>query len=91
MQYKESDFLGSEISVFKALRVIKEEKANDIVYEFYNLLGLVYNELGEYEKAIEFHTKALASLDEETTPIEFQSRATSMNNIGLVYQNLNQS
>lgn len=90
LQYNESDFLGSEISVFKTLRVIKGEKANEVLYESYNLLGLVYNELGEYDKAIEFHTKALANIEDETTPVEFQSRATSLNNMGLVYQNLNQ-
>jgi len=89
LQYNESDFSGSEISIFKALRVLKDEKANDIVYELYNLLGLVYNELGEYDKAIEFHTKAIASIDNETTPVEFQSKATSLNNMGYVYQNLN--
>ena len=89
LQYNESDFSGSEISVFKALRVLKGEKANDILYECYNLLGLIYNELGEYDKAIEFHNKALTSIDKETTPVEFQSRATSLNNLGLVYQNLN--
>ncbi|MBA4316898.1 MAG: hypothetical protein C0412_00710 [Flavobacterium sp.] len=37
LQFNESDFLGSEISVFKALRVIKEEKTNDLEYESYNL------------------------------------------------------
>jgi signal transduction histidine kinase len=89
LQYKESDFLGCEISVFKALRVLKGEKADDILYELNNLLGLVYNELGDYNKAIEFHTKALATINDETTPVEFQFRATSLNNMGLVYQNLN--
>ncbi|WP_310560688.1 ATP-binding protein [Flavobacterium sp.] len=91
LQYNESDFLGSEISVFKALLVLKGEKANDIVYECDNLLGLIYNELGEYDKAVEFHSQALTSIDKETTPIEFQSRATSLNNLGLVYQNLNKN
>ncbi|NDP27704.1 MAG: tetratricopeptide repeat protein [Flavobacterium sp.] len=89
LQQKESDNSGSEISALKALRVLKGEKASDIVYELYNLLGLVYSELGEYDKSIEFHNKALIILDKEPTPVEFQSRATSMNNLGLVYQNLN--
>jgi signal transduction histidine kinase len=90
LQYGESDFYGSEISALKALSVVKGEKANDIVYELYNLLGLIYNELGEYDKAIEFHKKALASIDEQTTPVEFQYKAGSLNNMGYVYQNLNQ-
>jgi signal transduction histidine kinase len=89
LQFNESDFLGSEISVFKALKVIKEEKTNDLEYESYNLLGSVYNELSEYDKAIDYHTRALATIDEKTTPIEFQSKAGSLNNIGYVYQNVN--
>ncbi|QBN20620.1 tetratricopeptide repeat-containing sensor histidine kinase [Flavobacterium nackdongense] len=89
LQFNESDLLGSEISVFKALKAIKGETANDIVYESNNLLGLIYNELGEFAKAIEYHNKALQGLDKAPTPIEFQSRATSLNNLGLVYQNLN--
>ena len=89
LQYNESDLLGSEISVFKTLRAIKGEKASDIIYESYNLLGIIYNELGEFNKAIEYHNKALKSLDINPTPLEFQSRATSLNNLGLVYQNLN--
>ena len=89
LQYNESDFTGSEISVFKALRVTKEVNVSDILYDAYNLLGLLYNELGEYNKAIEYHTRALG-LNNEILPVEIQSRATSLNNLGLVYQNLNQ-
>lgn len=90
LQYNESDLLGGEISALKALRVLKGEKVNEIVYELYNLLGLIYNELGEYDKALEFHNKALSTIDEETSPVEFQFKATSLNNLGLVYQNSNQ-
>lgn len=89
LQYNESDFLGSEISALKALSSLKLEKANDLVYELYNLLGLVYNEFGEYDKAIEFHLKAL-NLSEDTILIEMQAKATSMNNLGLVYLNRGQ-
>ena len=88
MQYKESDFLGCEISAFKALRVLKGVNAGETLYELYNLLGLVYNELGEYDKSIEFHNKALISFDKNPTPVEYQSKATSMNNMGLVYLNM---
>jgi len=89
LQYNESDLAGSEISVFKALSAVKEVKADDILYDSYNLLGLLYNELGEYNKAVEYHIKALG-LNDELLPLEIQSKATSMNNLGLVYQNLNQ-
>jgi signal transduction histidine kinase len=86
--YKAGDFLGSEKSVFNALRTIKGEKrANSILYDAYNLLGLIYNELGEYENAIAYNNKALSVIDDEIIPLEFQSRATSYNNIGFLYLN----
>ncbi|TRX23442.1 tetratricopeptide repeat protein [Flavobacterium franklandianum] len=89
LQYNESDFSGSEISVIKALNALKSVKSSDMYFESYNLLGLIYNELGDYGKAIDYHNKALKSIDEVTIPVEFQSKPTSMNNLGLVYQNLN--
>lgn len=88
LQYNESDFFNSEIGVFKALRTIKGKKANDLQYECYNLLGILYNEREEFHKALEFHNKALESIDGVSIPKEFQSRATSLNNIGYVYVNL---
>ncbi len=88
LQFNEGDFYGSEKAVFNALRVIKGNENKDIFYDAYNLLGVIYNELGEYDKAIEFHNKAIASIDDKIIPVEFQSKATSLNNIGFVYQNL---
>lgn len=89
LQFNESDLTGAEISVYKALSAIKREKNNDIFYDSYNLLGMIYNELGDYNKSIEYHNMALSSIDAATSPIEFQSKATSLNNLGLVYQNFN--
>jgi signal transduction histidine kinase len=90
IQYNESDLTGSEISVFGAMRALNGERESNILYDSYNLLGIVYNDLGEYNKAIEYHTKALNSIDEQTSPIELQHKTLSINNIGFVYQNSNQ-
>lgn len=90
LQYNESDLLGSQITVFKALSAIKGEKNNEILFELYNLLGLIYNELGDYSKSIEAHVKALSIVENEPSPVEYQFKSTSLNNMGLVYQNLNQ-
>ncbi|PJJ10448.1 signal transduction histidine kinase [Flavobacterium sp. 1] len=88
LRYTENDYFDSEITLFKALRIIKQIKANDLLYQTYNLLGILYNEREEYSKALEFHNKALVSLDDKTIPAEFQSKATSLNNMGYVYLNL---
>ncbi len=88
LQYSESDFLGSEVAVFNSLRVINGLDSKEIFYDSYNLLGAVYNEIGEYNKALEFHLKALSISKDKEIPSVYQSRATSLNNIGYVYQNL---
>lgn len=86
LQYNEGDFFESEISVFKALSSLKKQKnVNDLFYESYNILGILYNEREEYDKALEFQNKALLVLEDKSIPLEFQYKATSLNNIGYVY------
>jgi signal transduction histidine kinase len=88
LQFSENEHFNSEIAVFKALRNIKQIKANDLLYESYNLLGILYNEREEYNKSLEFHNKALETLNDKSIPEELQFKATSFNNIGYVYLNL---
>ncbi|TDO98381.1 tetratricopeptide repeat-containing sensor histidine kinase [Flavobacterium sp. 245] len=89
LQYNEGDFFESEIAVFKALSSLKKQKkVNELYYESYNLLGILYNERDEYEKALEFQNKALKILDDKSIPNELQYRAASLNNIGFIYMNM---
>ncbi|MEZ7498227.1 ATP-binding protein [Flavobacterium sp. Arc3] len=88
LQFKAGDFLGCEKSVFNVLRIIKsEKKVNSIYYDAYNLLGITYGEIEEFDNALAYHNKALSVIDDNVIPIEFQSRATSYNNIGFLYLN----
>jgi signal transduction histidine kinase len=88
LQWKAGDYYGAEKSLFNVLRTIKGEKqSNNIFYDAYNLLGIIYVEFGEYEKAIDYHNKALLISDDKTIPEVFQSTATSYNNIGFLYLN----
>ena len=88
LQYKIGDFLGAQNTVFNVLRKIKGEKqVNNILYDAYNLLGLIYNELGEHDNAMIYSNKALVISDDETIPEEFQSKASSFNNIGFLFLN----
>ncbi|MEN2401329.1 ATP-binding protein [Flavobacterium sp. MC2016-06] len=89
LQFKEGDLFQSEITIFKALRVLKHQKdVDNQIYECYNLLGILYNEREEYEKALDFHNKALEILKLKTIPDALLSEATSLNNIGFVYLNM---
>ncbi|KAF2335545.1 tetratricopeptide repeat-containing sensor histidine kinase [Flavobacterium daemonense] len=90
LQYNEGDFFESEIAVFKALSILKKQKkVSDLLYECYNLLGILYNDREEYDKSLEYHKKAIEVLKSKDIPSELQLEATSLNNIGFVYINLN--
>lgn len=89
LQYNEGDFFESEITVFKALSILKKEKdVNNYLYESYNLLGVLYNEREEYKKALEFQQSALEILKDKSIPAELQNKAASLNNIGFIYMNM---
>lgn len=85
LQYNEGDYFESEISIFKALRILRQRKnVNDQLYDCYNLLGILYSEREEFDKALEFHHNALSTLADKSIPADFQLKATSLNNIGFV-------
>ena len=87
LQFNQNDLYGSEKGVSKVLKIIKNSSFSDVLYGAYNLLGLIYNELEDYNNAMVYHNKALASIDEKLTASFSQPKATSYNNIGMVYQN----
>ena len=90
LQFGEGDLFESEITVFKGLKILKGlNNVNDLLYNSYNLLGILYNEREEYNKALEFHNKALNILNDNSIPLELQLKAMSLNNIGFVYVNMN--
>ena len=86
VQADQKDYLGGELSAIKALNVLRDSQDKDKVYEAYNILGYISNELKDYEKSLEYHTKALNLAKENNLNYFFQI-PTSLNNIGNVYQN----
>lgn len=53
----------------------------------YNNIGLIYQELGQYDKALEYHDKALDYRQKD--PALISQVATSFNNIGICLMHLN--
>ena len=85
-QTNEKDYVGSEKSIFKALKFLKTNDKK-LTYQSYNLLGIIYNELSEYNKSIEYHNRALKVLQFDVSKENLELSIASINNIGLVYQN----
>jgi len=86
IQLSESDFNSSEISASKALRCLKRLKNNPKIYEAYNIMGITSNELKNYDRALEYHNKALKFLETIDHNKKSYFKASSLNNLGYVYQ-----
>ncbi len=59
LQSKQNDLIGCEISLIKALKIFKELNNQKKTYMCYNLLGNLLKNNGQFEKAEDYHTKAL--------------------------------
>ncbi|MFA5297544.1 MAG: sensor histidine kinase [Lutibacter sp.] len=80
------DYTGSEILTFQAISIFKKLNINENLYLCYNLLGTIFNQIQEYDKAIIYHNIAIelsGKVEEKGT-----KRELSLNNLGMVYQNL---
>ncbi len=88
--YYEKDFLGSEAETIRVLNLSANVDDELLIYECYTHLGTSLSGLGDHEKALEYHQKALLEVkkikNESFKPI-FQAQA--LNNIGFVYLSLN--
>lgn len=84
------EYLGSELSINKALTIFNKKNYNKRKYHCYNALGNTYQCLKEYNKAIECHQKALklARLIKTGHSFENNQVGTSLNNIGNIYREL---
>lgn len=84
IQGRLKDYTRAEVLLFRAIDTFQELKKYRQLYECYNLLGIVYEELQEYDKAISYHQKALEYLEYVQNKSLFLQ--DSQNNIGLIYQ-----
>ena len=60
---------------------------NETTADAYNNIGIVYDYLGDYDKALEFENKAL-EIKKEVLGEKHADTANSYNNIGVVYEEL---
>lgn len=88
VQSYESDFLGSEISAIKSLDALRGTEDYEKMFDAYIILGFITNEVKNYEKSLEYNTKAL-DIANKYNLTESNQIAISLNNIGHIYQDQN--
>ncbi len=78
------NYTQAEITTVKAIELLKPLNKYRQLYNCYNYLAIISNNLKEYNLAIEYHEKALdylEKLNEKSTLVQ-----ASLNNIAVVYQ-----
>ncbi|MCL6217674.1 tetratricopeptide repeat-containing sensor histidine kinase [Zunongwangia pacifica] len=86
LQTNVKDYVGSEVTTIRALKVLKPLDANKYIYRCYNNLAVVYNQMNDYENSLIYHTKAY-EIQKELGDNTYQ-KASTLNNIGVVYENM---
>src|SRR5690606_17093229 len=84
------NYFASESAALEALKYLRYNPNGQMIFEAYTLVGIIANELGDYSKAIEYLNKAFETINQYKLN-DNQQKATTHNNIGNVYQNLNKN
>ncbi|MEX0273470.1 MAG: tetratricopeptide repeat protein, partial [Flavobacteriaceae bacterium] len=81
------DYTGSEITTFRAIRLLQPLEKHKQLYRCYNNLAIGTKFLGEYDRALSYYQKALEHVQQigEDNSI---LRLGTLNNIGTVYQEM---
>ena len=83
--YNRSDFFNARKSWEKGLEICRELGDKNCIGTFLGNIGVVYDDLGQYDKALEYYEKALV-IDREIGDRE--GEGNDLTNIGVVYWNL---
>ena len=81
---RSKNFVQSEVLAIKAARIFESIGKKKNLYQVYNHLGLLYNDLGRYDLAISYHKKAKNIINSLQNQSIYKER--TLNNLSLVYQ-----
>ncbi|HEX9980551.1 MAG TPA: tetratricopeptide repeat protein [Flavobacterium sp.] len=88
LQFYANDYLGSDLSTSQAYNLLRTSADKQSVYQVITMMGIIANEMKDYEEAIKKHTEALQLVRDFNLNNDLNQEATSLNNIGNVYQNI---
>jgi signal transduction histidine kinase len=90
IQETEKDYVGSENNAVKAIKLIQSlnesERNLDTLWLLHNLMGVISENLKNYDKAQEYHQKALGISRKMSNGFEY--RTFSLNNIAVVHREI---
>lgn len=86
---KIKDYAGSEALAIEAVTRFQKLGKPQSLYQSFNLLGVIFEELHEYDKAIHYLQRAQQQLKESGPSQKWRDRAGIYNNLGIIYQKKN--
>ncbi len=88
IQETEKDYIGAEVNSIRAIKLIQTlpptDKNLDNLWSLHNLLGIIFEKLKQFDKAIEYHEKALTFSDKISD--NYIYNLYSYTNLGSVYR-----
>lgn len=88
IQYDANDILGADLSISQAYNLLKKSNDYQLIFQTLSMTGIIANALEDYDKAIEFHSKALEIVNEGNLDVSLYQRESTLNNLGGVYQRI---
>lgn len=89
-QYDQSDYTRCEKTTIEALKFLRKTQNEELLYQAYNLLGLVYIQLSDHNSAQDYFDKALSIARRPYFSKDRQLPSLTLNNLGLLYQSQNE-
>jgi signal transduction histidine kinase len=86
IQKEINDYLGSELSAFKAYYFFKKNNNDEKLCAVLNQLGSVYIELDEFDKSLKYFNECLNIINKSNIKKREEFKAICLSNIGFVYQ-----
>lgn len=90
VQYQINDYISAESTISLANSISKRLKDPKLQFSILNQLGLVENQLNQFDLAINFFQSALTIIEENEEYEWNQENSILLSNLGLVYTNLNE-
>ncbi len=87
---KIKDYAGAELLAINAVKKFKQLSKHKSLYKSFNLLGVIFEEIEQYDKAIHYLHKAAKHLNESNSKKKNRYQAGIYNNLGIIYQKKNQ-
>lgn len=85
----ENSLVESEIQTIKALEVAKQSGNNRLIYDCLNNLGIVNNDIKNYDLALNYHKQALEQLNKLKSDSQYSIlMAQTKNNMAVCYHRL---